>query len=120
MAGGRPSKYDPKFCETIVEKMALGYSMTAAASQMDVHKDTLTNWAKEHPEFFNALKRAKAKRLFKLETDLLEAKSAPQVTSRIFALKNADPDEWRDKVDHEHAGPGGGAIVFKTVYDAKE
>lgn len=30
---------------------------------------------------------------------MLTAENGPQVTSRIFALKNADPEEWRDKTE---------------------
>ena len=103
-AGGRPSKYDEAFCDQIVEEMGKGYSLTAFAGCIGVHRETLLNWGKEHPEFFDAIKRAKAARVFNLETGLLTAKDGPTVTSRIFALKNADPEEWREKVLNEHTG----------------
>ena len=31
MAGGRPTKYDPKFCEIAIEVMGRGFSKTALA-----------------------------------------------------------------------------------------
>ena len=51
-------------------------------------------------------------------TDLLDAPDGPTVTSRIFALKNADPTEWRDRVQQEITGKDGGPIeVAKTLAD---
>lgn len=94
----------------------MGYSLTAFAGMIGVHRDTLYEWAKVHDEFSDALKRHKAKRVFKLETDLLSAEATgPYVTARIFALKNADPDEWRDKREYEHTGEGGGPIKVTRI-----
>lgn len=95
--GGRPSTYNPAFCDQIVEFMGQGYSLTAFAGKIGVHRETLLNWAAEHPEFFDAVKRGKAARVMKLEETLLKGETGPKVTSHIFALKNADPDEWKDK-----------------------
>ena len=33
----------------------------------------------------------------RLETTLLEGETGPKVTAHIFALKNAAPEEWREK-----------------------
>ena len=97
MPAGRPTKYDPKFCEAAIEVMSQGFSKTAFAGSIGVCRDTLNEWAKEHPKFSAAINVAKAGRVYSLEKDLLNAESGPIVTSRIFALKNADPEEWRDK-----------------------
>jgi hypothetical protein len=104
---GRPSKYDPRFCEEVEDLMRQGFSKTAAAGAIGVDRDTLLNWAKEHPAFFGAVKRGEAARTHKLETDLLRAPDAPTVTSRIFALKNAAPEEWRDRQQHDHTSSDG-------------
>ena len=40
----------------------------------------------------------------------MNAEASHQVTATIFQLKNADPEEWRDKQALEHSGPDGGAI----------
>jgi hypothetical protein len=98
---GRPSKYDPAFCERVEDFMAQGFSRMAAAGEIGVCYDTLTNWMAVHPEFFQAVKRGQAKRTIFLERGLLAAETGPQVTSRIFALKNAAPDEWKDKTESE-------------------
>ncbi len=102
--GGRPSKYDPGFCDLAYEQMKLGFSKTATAGYLGIARSTLHQWSDDHPEFSDAIKLGEAARTLKLETDLLSAADGPTVTSRIFALKNAAPDEWRDKREHEVKG----------------
>jgi transposase-like protein len=106
MAGGRPTDYTPELGEQLIAIMRQGYSITAAAAQLGFHRDTIYEWASVHPEFSDALKQGRGLRVFKLETDLLSAPDGPTVTARIFALKNAAPDEWRDrhevKADVQH------------------
>ena len=104
MAAGRPTKYDPKFCEVAIEFMGQGFSKTALAGHIGVSRDTLHEWASVNPRFSDAIKIAVTGRVLKLETDLLGADSGPVVTSRIFALKNAAPDEWRDKPEEKETG----------------
>lgn len=116
---GRPSLYREEYIEEVKSLMQQGYSKTAAAGAIGVCVDTLTNWAAEHPEFFRALKTGAASRTYKLETDLLSAQDGPTVTSRIFALKNASPEEWRDR--REIAGDKDAplSLTFKTVIEEK-
>ena len=52
-----------------------------------------------------------------LERTLLSADNGPTVTSRIFALKNAAPDEWRDKQETALTGANGGPIQVQTFTD---
>ena len=115
MSGGRPSKYDPAFCEQVEATMRDGFSKMAAAGRLGVCYNTVRAWMDEHPEFLQAVKRGEAARTEKLETDLLSAETGPQVTSRIFALKNAAPDEWRDKQQTELSGPDGGALPMSLT-----
>jgi hypothetical protein len=61
--------------------------------------------ARQTSRVSDSLKHAMGLRVFKLETDLLAAPDGPTVTLRIFALKNAAPDEWKDKHDIEHQTP---------------
>lgn len=90
--------------------MAAGFSKFATAGSLGVCKATFDNWCVEHPEFLGAVKEGETLRTLKLETDLLSAADGPTVTSRIFALKNAAPNEWRDRKDVELTGADGGPI----------
>lgn len=115
MPGGRPTKYEPRFCEVMIESMRLGFSKLAAAGQIGVDYSTIRNWMDAHPEFFQAVKDGEALRALKLEQDLLDADTGPKVTSRIFALKNAAPDEWRDKQELETTQKGEIVHVIELV-----
>ena len=84
--------------------MATGLSLTAFAGDIGVARSTINEWMEHFPEFSEAVKVGKAKRTAWLERSLLSAESGPHVTSRIFALKNADPEEWREKVHQEQSG----------------
>lgn len=82
----------------------MGYSLTAFAGGIEVARSTINEWMEQFPEFSEAVKKHSAIRTRHLEGGLLEAPDGPKVTSRIFALKNAAPDEWRDKHEVEHSG----------------
>lgn len=110
MPAGRPTAYTKTMADEIISLMATGLSLTASAADLGVHRDTLYEWEKTNPEFSDAIKLARAKRQSFLEKRLLSATEGPVVTSSIFALKNAAPDDWREKVIQEQTGEGGGPI----------
>jgi len=56
---GRPTKYDPKYCDDVLNWGALGKSRTWMAAAIGVDRDTIDNWAGKFPDFFGALSRAK-------------------------------------------------------------
>ena len=104
MAGGRPTDYDPSLGERIVAIMAEGLSLTAAAAECDVHRRRVYDWKEKHPEFNDLIELAMGKRQAFHERRLRDAKEGPVVTSAIFTLKNAGPEDWRDKREVEHSG----------------
>lgn len=101
---GRPSKYDPAYCQQLVEVMSQGYSLTAFASQIEVSRSTIGVWAQKHDDFSQAIGKGKAACAFWWETALRNAALTGRgnVTAAIFGLKNMAPDEWRDKQAVEH------------------
>jgi hypothetical protein len=101
---GRPTKYSDVYCDEVIETMGTGLSLTAFAGVIGVARSTINVWMGEHPEFSEAVKIGTAKRVHYLERRLLDGEIGPRVTSHIFALKNADPEEWRDKVENHHTG----------------
>lgn len=112
---GRPSVYTDDAPDIAYEVMRTGLSKTAAAGVLGISRETFLQWESDHPAFSVAVKRGEAARTLHLEQDLLSAETGPQVTSRIFALKNACPDEWRDKQQHEMSGPNGGPIQTEAT-----
>ncbi len=111
---GRPTLYDPSYCDVARSFMGKGFSVSALAGELRVDRDTLYEWEKNHSEFRRALKESRVLRVRALEAGLLNNSFAgPQITARIFALKNAMPDEWRDR--HEVTGADGGPIAVTVA-----
>jgi len=105
---GRPTDYRETYGEEILNLMAEGLSLAAAAADLGIHRQRVYEWEERHPEFADTIKLARAKRQLFLERRLLKATEGPVVTSSIFALKNAAPEDWKDK--QEHTGPDGGPL----------
>lgn len=101
---GRDSLYDPAYCEKVIECMGLGLSLTAFAGEIGVARSTINDWRAAHPAFAAAVKVGTAKRVGYLERRLLDGETGPRVTSHIFALKNADPEEWKDRHETNISG----------------
>ena len=111
---GRPTDYRSNYCADVVDYMGKGFSLTAFAGHVGVSRETIYEWARVHPEFSDAVKAAQAGRCNALEKGLLDQELAgPQITARIFALKNAAPLDWRDRI--EHTGDGGGPIQVSVA-----
>lgn len=104
-AGGRPSDYRGEYCDAVISFMAQGYSLTAFAGHIGQARDTIYEWMRAHREFSDAVNRARPARVAALETKLLTARRGGEVAASIFALKNADPTEWREvrTTQHVHA-----------------
>lgn len=103
--GGRPSEYRPEYCQAVIDCMAQGFSLTAFAGSIRVAKDTVYEWIKTHPQFSDAVSRARAARVLHLERKLLSSRKGAETSAAIFALRNADPSEWRDIKHMDEAYP---------------
>jgi hypothetical protein len=133
---GRPSVYRAEFAERAREMCFDGATDADLALEFRVHVDTINAWQHRHPAFREALK-AKSVADGKVVASLFERATgyshkavkifvnpstgketiveytehhAPDTTACIFWLKNRQRNQWRDKQDVEHSGPGGGPI----------
>jgi hypothetical protein len=86
----------------VIDYMSQGYSLTAFAGHIRVARDTVYEWIKRHSEFSDAVSRARPARVAALESKLLKARKGAETSAAIFALKNADPTEWRDVKTTQH------------------
>lgn len=60
MPAGRPTKYKPEYCELVISLAQDGASIKELALHIDVDRDTIYEWEKVHPEFSDALKKARS------------------------------------------------------------
>lgn len=114
----RPSEYDPAYCDLVIEWGSLGKSVTWMAAQLDHSKQTLHNWAAAHPEFLDALTRAKTKAQAHWEDVGQSGISTPMFNGSVYAKSMAArfPEDWRENKGVELSGPGGGPVQNEMVW----
>jgi len=124
---GRPTKFNPEMerqSKTLAEK---GFTDKEIAEVIGITEQTLNNWKKSQPEFFESLKDWKEKADRKVERSLYERACGykhpevhisnyqgvitttditkqypPDTTAAIFWLKNRDKEHWRDKSEVDY------------------
>ena len=98
---GRPSEYDPAFCEVVIEQMGLGFSKEAVAGYLGISKDTLYKWAAKHKEFADAISIGETKSQLLWEKTLVDyrvhTKNGSQINSQVFNLNMKNRFGWTDK-----------------------
>jgi hypothetical protein len=137
---GRPSKYKAEFAEQAAKLCKLGATDAQLADFFQVSVSTINLWKVQHAEFSESIKVPKAeaderveqslyRRAMGYEHDEVDIKVVggeivqtairkyypPDSTAMIFWLKNRKPAEWRDKVEQEVTGPGGGPIQIARI-----
>lgn len=112
MAGGRPTDYRPEYCEWIVELGREGKSVAQMAEALDVARNTLNNWAAEHPEFMTAFTRARDLSLSWWETtaqtNLATSGFNASLWSRSMAARF--PADYTERKQTELTGANGGPV----------
>jgi hypothetical protein len=105
--GGRPSKYQPEFCQTIIELGKEGASKAEMALACDIHRDTFDEWTRTIPEFSDAAYKAR------MESQVFWERKGRNGCERghgfngqtyQFLMKNMFRDDYRDKQEVEHTG----------------
>lgn len=106
MTAGRPSKYDPAYCDQVIDHCRDGASLTSFAAEIMVARSTINEWMEHHPEFSEAVKVAKAvcAAWWEKTARANAADGGGNATLCIFGLKNMAADDWRDKIETEHSG----------------
>lgn len=117
--GGRPSSYDPGYCDAVVEFGREGESLTGIAVKLGVSKQTVYNWMDEFPDFMDAIEKARACAQGWWEDTLkFQARSGKgSATAAIFAMKNQFPDDYRDRREIDLDGKIGVFEIDFTGYD---
>jgi len=88
------------------------------AKELGISKRSFYRYIEQHEEFAQAYEDGKAMSEAWWHAQGRKAVSDPEhkinATIWIFAMKNKFG--WRDKQDHEHSGPGGGAIKTENTW----
>ena len=122
---GRPSDFKEEYVEQAYNYALLGATDVQMASFFDTTEQTLNNWKKSFPEFFESIKKGKALADAKVAESLYHRANgyshpetkvfnnqgeivtfdvtkqyAPDPTAAIFWLKNRQPELWRDRQEN--------------------
>jgi|AACY02.3.fsa_nt_gi hypothetical protein len=109
MPGGRPTKYDPAYCEQVVKLGGEGLSECEIAVEIGVARGTLHLWKETHPEFLAALTRAKEAEQAWWERTGRKALFADKFNSAVWSksMSARFRDEYTDRVKSEVTGKDG-------------
>jgi hypothetical protein len=111
---GRPSKYNPEFCELVVKLGESGASRAVMAATIGIDRMTMRTWEKEEPAFLAATTRA-----LELSQAWWEHQGQRGIWSRDFnanayrlQVMNRFPAEWRERSEIEHRLPDGPVVAI--------
>ena len=114
---GRPSLYDPKYCEEAITLGKIGKSTEAIGAILNVGTATMYRWRDEFPEFREALELAKEFELQWWEdiaqTHMVENKESDRLNATIWSRSMAArfPKKYREQVKQEITGADGAPLL---------
>ena len=120
---GRPSKYDPSYCERVIQLGADGNSKEAIAVELGITWKTLNNWADEFPDFLLALEEAKNLEMVWFEkiakSHMIESPGGNRLNTALWGRSVAArfPVKYRENNKVEVTGRNDGPIQVDHVHD---
>ena len=98
---GQPTKYDPKYCDMIIEHLEGGLSIESFAGVIGVSRDSIYEWKDKHQEFSDSIKTGIEKSLLFWEK-LGRAGTTGKIkgfncSTFIFTMKNRF--KWTDRIE---------------------
>jgi len=117
MTAGRPTLYDPSYCDEVRALGSLGKSVEQISTKLGVSLRTMYTWRDAYPEFLHALEDAKVAELNWWEDQaqayMLEHKDAAKLNASIWSRSMAArfPKKYRESVKQEISGENGAPLL---------
>ena len=114
---GRPSLYDPKYCEEVIAYGKLGKSVEQIASILNVSLRTMYSWRDSHEEFLHALEDAKTYEQAWWEEQaaayMVENKESDRLNATLWSRSMAArfPKKYRESTKTEITGADGAPLL---------
>ena len=91
-----PYKLDALKRASYLEKLARGSGRGAAAGSIGIHRSTVADYRRAHPDFAAEESAAEMGAVSDVEDALYANARKGHVTAIIFFLKNRSPENWKD------------------------
>lgn len=103
---GRPSKYEPSCCETVIELGKAGKSVAQMCAHFDISRQTIDNWAEAHPEFLEALSRAKMHAQSWWEEQGVSGMTADKFNAAVWkkSMEARFREDYTERHEVDHSG----------------
>jgi transposase len=114
---GRPSLYDPKYCEEVVALGKIGKSIEQIAANLNVSLRVLYDWRDKHPEFLHALEDCKTYEQAWWEEQasayMVENKESDRLNATLWSRSMAArfPKKYRESTKTEITGADGAPLL---------
>lgn len=114
---GRPSLYDPAYCDKVVELGKLGKSVEQIASNLNLSLRVMYKWRDEHQEFMHAMEDAKQHEQAWWEEQaqayMVENKESDRLNASLWSRSMAArfPKKYRESVKQEITGADGAPLL---------
>jgi sugar-specific transcriptional regulator TrmB len=100
---GRPTKYNPEYCQDIIEYFKSEANETLPlfeeyATNLDISKSTLYKWAEDHKDFSDAMQKAKQIQ----ETKWIQKSLANEVNVKFSIFMGKNCFGWTDRTESTH------------------
>ena len=137
---GRPTEYQPEFCQKAADLCVNGATDFEVAEELGVSARTIYRWKAQFPEFRQALKIGKELADDRVEFSLYHRAVGyshdavkimqnegrpvivpytehypPDVGAATMWLTNRRGEKWRSKQDVSHSNPDGSPLVFQVL-----
>jgi transposase len=114
---GRPSLYDPAYCEKVVELGRIGKSVEQISAILNVSLRTMYSWRDAHEEFLHALDDAKTYEQAWWEEQaaayMVENKESDRLNASLWSRSMAArfPKKYRESTKTEITGADGAPLL---------
>jgi hypothetical protein len=114
---GRPSKYDPAFCDQVVELGRLGKSFQQMAAILNTTYTSMQRWCEEHEDFRVALSQAQEYSQAWWEdmcqTHMIEEQGSAKLNASLWSRSMAArfPKTYRESTKQEITGADGASLL---------
>jgi hypothetical protein len=102
----RPSKYEPSYCDVVVELGKAGKSLAQMCANFDISRQTIDNWAESHPEFLEALSRAKMHAQSWWEEQGVSGMTADKFNAQVWkkSMEARFREDYTERQEIDHSG----------------